>query len=259
MRATATAGTRPPAKRYVLGVDGCRMGWVALWQTLERSPKVGGAVYASLEALWKAHGDAQRILIDMPIGLPAETSRACDVEARRILGRGLGSRVFPCPARVTVEQEPLDYVRACQINYTQTGRKLSKQSFFILPKIAECDQLLRTSAAARRTLVEAHPEVCFAGLHGGAGIRAGKKTPEGFSLRMRYLNPLLPGLKRLQRELRGAYPKSKVEDDDILDAAVLAHVARVPQSWRVLPQGDVPRDARGLPMRIVGLDTKIAD
>ena len=78
----------------VLGVDGWRGRWVA-------ARLDGRSVTLSVlpdAAAVLAVGDVALIGIDMPIGLSDDGPRACDVAARKLMGRA-GSSVFPAPLR----------------------------------------------------------------------------------------------------------------------------------------------------------------
>ena len=84
----------------VVGVDACAAGWCAV--TAEgtggscRLTKI--AIYPSFKELLACQADL--ICIDIPIGLMDEPGqRACDIEARRLLGRPRASSVFPPPCR----------------------------------------------------------------------------------------------------------------------------------------------------------------
>jgi predicted RNase H-like nuclease len=71
-------------------------------------------------------------------------------------------------------------------------RGLSKQAFFLCPKIAELDRLIRAETSIRDRLIEVHPEVSFARI---AAMRNGprdqvralarKKTAQGRRERLR--------------------------------------------------------------------------
>ncbi|MGF1449427.1 MAG: DUF429 domain-containing protein [Opitutales bacterium] len=236
-------------------MDGCRAGWIALWLTKRAPRKTGAAVFASMTALWTALGHAEHILVDMPIGLPHRLHRHCDSEARQILGPRRGSRVFPCPSRAALEARA--YPEACKLNLKQLGKKLSKQSYFILPKIRECDALLQGNAAAREKIVEAHPEVCFAGLVDGAGLASSKKTEQGRDERLALIQDNRPELLPVVQAILAQHRRSELLPDDAVDAAMLTYAASVPGRWRVLPE-QVPLefDETGLPMRIVGLKSR---
>jgi len=143
------------------------------------------------------------ICIDIPIGLlDRPGQRACDVEARRMLGRGLASSVFPPPSRRALSWA--DYRAASDVNLQLTGRRLNKQSFNISPKVREVDELMKPGKQER--VREAHPELSFASLNGGLAVTANKKTKAGREQRWRLLRAVLSGLPRdatLSANLRG--------------------------------------------------------
>lgn len=129
----------------VVGVDRCRAGW--FWVALEGDDGWSVGVAGSAAAAWAEHADADRMLVDVPIGLPegGREERACDVAARELLG-GRGSSVFPVPCRPAVHAE--DPEEASRINEDRTGRKLSAQSRSLIGGIREFDRLLRSEAGA---------------------------------------------------------------------------------------------------------------
>ena len=53
--------------RYV-GVDGCRFGWVAV---AEEAGRLEYRLFGAMSDVLAAHPDAERILVDIPIGLPS--------------------------------------------------------------------------------------------------------------------------------------------------------------------------------------------
>lgn len=226
-----------------LGVDGCRAGWFAV-----RLDEAGGrfGLYANIRALALAQRDAPKILIDMPIGLPASAPRRCDREARRLL-RQRASSIFPVPCRAALSAP--DYASACAVNVGVLGVKLSRQSWNILPKIRELDDWLQ--ASGERHWVEAHPELAFWALNGGEAMAHGKKTAAGLRERLHVLDRCWPGASALYAEARAAYPKTPLADDDIADALALAVTASLAGGdLRRVPQ--TPEfDATGLPMQIV--------
>ena len=119
----------------------------------------------------------------MPIGL-AEAyqpgGRACEREARRLLGRPRASSVFATPARPVLAAKT--YEEACRLSRASApgAKAISRQTYGILPKIREIDDLLRSRAELRAIVREVHPEVCFAEL-AGAPMRHAKKTSAGKS------------------------------------------------------------------------------
>src|SRR5262245_9293744 len=81
----------------VVGVDGCRGGWIAAALEPERG-RWTALVLPDFAALLAAFPDAAAIAVDIPIGLPADGPRACDRLARARLGPRRSS-VFPAPSR----------------------------------------------------------------------------------------------------------------------------------------------------------------
>ena len=172
------------------------------------------------------------IAIDMPIGLSDEGPRACDQAARKLL-QPHGTRVFPAPPRVALAHIR-DYDAACRASMSATGKSLSKQTWNLLPAIAEVDAL-----ADDNRIVECHPELAFA-LMQGHPVDARKKTPEGRAVRLGLLRQWLPDLG------------DPAYGDDGLDALACAWSAsRVAAgSAIVVPAVDLPRDSAVRPMRI---------
>ena len=172
--------------------------------------------------------DVEVIAVDMPIGLPDAGSRACDIEARRRLGPRRSS-VFAAPVRAVLHER--SYVDALALHRATDGRGLSKQTFHLLPKIAEVD------AARDDRVIEAHPELAFAWLI-GAPARHPKRTPAGRAERLAALGLVVPP------RLRGAAA------DDVLDAIALTHIAQRALMGHAEALGDGARDGRGRPMTI---------
>jgi predicted RNase H-like nuclease len=197
-----------------------------------------------------ARGDAGGvgIAIDIPIGLSDDGPRACDLAARRLLGRPRASSVFPAPCRGALRAAT--YRRACALSRRTLGVALSLECFNIVPKIREVDALI--TPARQRFVREVHPELVFALLSGtGLGLAPPKRTPDGERVRRRLLRRVAP---RFDPEaVRRRLGPSRVCRDDVIDAvACLVAAARIRRGEaRVLPDGTVPRDARGLRMEIV--------
>src|SRR5207249_6079160 len=116
------------------------------------------------------------ICVDIPIGLlDRPGQRACDNFARRMLGRGRASSVFPSPSRRALLFP--DYRAASDVNLQLTGRKLNKQSFNISRKVREVDEAMKPATQER--VREAHPELAFRSLSEGVAVPSNKKTHAG--------------------------------------------------------------------------------
>jgi predicted RNase H-like nuclease len=220
----------------VAGVDGCRTGWVVA--TLGPTG-LGLAVVPSIAPVLDEVADdaLAAVAIDMPVGLPATAPRACDAEARRLLGPRRSS-VFPAPARAVLGART--FREAAERSRAATGRSLPVQAYNLVPKVAELDRAMRPDLQDR--VVEAHPELAFTRLAGAPAANA-KRTPEGRAERLALLAAAGVGDLTRVRAL-GAAP------DDILDAAVLALTARRVAEGTAERLGDGEVDARGLRMEV---------
>lgn len=227
------------------GVDGCRGGWViALTADAAILPL---QVVASFADVIAATAAADRVLVDIPMGLTSGgPERECERLARALLGPRRSS-VFPVPTRQAVHAST--YGEACQLNCAATGRKLSRQTWGICPKIAEADKLLRATPQLQARVQEAHPEVCFTVLNGGLPMQYTKKSPAGLQERLALLGD--GALLRLDQGL-SAYRRVVVAADDFVDAMVCAVMARQVELHGPAPlPPDPPRDEFGLRMQIM--------
>ena len=229
-----------------LGVDGCKGGWVAA--IFEDYNFLGFDKFPDITSIWFSHGDASFICIDIPIGLvdSGQNSRECDLMARKLLGRDRGSSVFPPPCRHSLEAS--SYPEACAINFQNTGRKISKQAWGILPKIMEVDTFLRSNIPASKVIREVHPEVCFWAFDQKSMTRNKKYNKGGFHERLPLVQRFLP---KIQEDFFTAERKrlKKVQYDDLMDAMVAGLTASKIEYMTFLPQ-DPEHESMELPMRI---------
>ena len=236
-------GATARSTRAIAGVDGCPAGWLCI---AERGGTLRATVHATAAALLHAQRDAVVVAIDVPIGLADAGPRACDVEARRLLGPRRSS-VFPAPVRAALDAR--DYREACALGVAADGRGLSRQTHAILPRIREVDALLRADADARARTWEVHPELSFRLWNDGVPMADAKRTEGGLDARRALAERAFPGA---YDAARGAFRRSAVADDDILDAlAALWTARRIDAGVAVAVPADRPHDARGLRMYIV--------
>jgi predicted RNase H-like nuclease len=192
----------------VMGVDGCKRGWVGVrWG---RTTDV--LVAATIAELAEAAGPLDAIAIDTPIDLPHDVPREAERLARQQLP-GRASTVFNAPAAVVLDA--VDYPAANAANRAALGLGLSKQTWYLVPKIRDVREWLATDPDV--PVVEAHPELCFAAMN-GAVLVDGKTTAAGESLRRSLLRA--HGLDVVAERRTG------VAVDDVLDAAATAWTAR---------------------------------
>jgi predicted RNase H-like nuclease len=199
----------------VLGVDGCRSGWVGV-VLVPRHAAMGvlGATIATLvEAASAAAGALEAIGVDMPIHPPEAGYRQADLAARAHLGRKASS-IFPTPARSVLDAP--SYADACAVARALDGRAISRQAWALRAKILEVGAWL---PAAPCPVYEVHPEVSFS-LLTGAPILAGKRRAAGLAARRQALSEAGIVTPTDLAEARG------VAVDDVLDAAVVAWSAR---------------------------------
>ncbi|EDK26652.1 hypothetical protein VSWAT3_09148 [Vibrionales bacterium SWAT-3] len=233
-----------------IGIDGCKAGWIAWIVSDAQAP-----VFKVVKALDELASDlaGSTALIDMPIGFSdAQTpDRLCDKAARRFLTSKRGSSVFPVPCREAVYQA--DYIAACNANVQQLGKKFSKQTWGIVPKIRELDKLIDDHP--HLSIRESHPEVVFAALK-GEPLTFSKRTQEGKEERLSIIQQLAP---QWCEGLALAISNTKRKDvaiDDIYDAFILMLIAYHAPTLACLPElfqigGKADKDQNGRVREIV--------
>lgn len=229
----------------IIGVDGCRSGWLAvIW---EESPRA--VIFPKFAQVLEL--PFRFIAVDMPIGLPERAQaggRLCDRLARKELGARQSS-VFGVPSRAAVMED--DYAKACAANLENSDppRKIAKQTFHIFPKIRELDVLL--TPALQQRIHEVHPELAFTRMNGESPLDLPKKVKgrpdrQGMALRRKLLEKAgFPITRLIPPEARGW------GEDDLLDACACAWSAKRLAEGRGLRLPENPaHDGRGLRMEI---------
>jgi predicted RNase H-like nuclease len=232
---------------YVVGVDGCRGGWLAVSLSRDGTPE--SRIFPDMASLWAAHRQASLILVDIPIGLPeVANDRTCDKEARKVLGRRRAS-VFPVPCRAAVYAP--DYDAAINLNDRITGKRIFRATWNLIPRMRQVDEILQADSRARGIIREAHPEVLFWGLNQRRPMASYKKNVAGEAERLKVLEKAYQGAKALFHRLRENLLRKSAGPDDLLDALAAAVTGLVGGTdLETLP--DKPeRDAYGLPMEMV--------
>ena len=170
--------------KLLVGVDGCKAGWIALIQSVDAGP-IQSTVFATASDLCRSLTDAEVIAVDIPIGLTDCGPRECDAEARKRLGRYRASSAFPPPIRPTLDAASRD--EASEIQKMIDGRKIGVQVWGIIPKIREWDSCLRVDRQPAKRVFEVHPEVSFWALNSFKPMQHSKKAAEGRSERCEFL------------------------------------------------------------------------
>jgi predicted RNase H-like nuclease len=206
----------------VMGIDGCRAGWVATIR-----PLAGGdaerIVAHHLDALLGLP-DLASIAIDMPIGLPEKIGpegRGPEKALRPRLGARQSS-VFSVPSRAAVYAEDYGQANRLSLMTSEPPRKISKQCFFLFPKMREIDGLLRAKAAWAERVHECHPEGAFMAMNGGQPLTHPKKVKgQVYRPGMEERVKLLTERAAFAPDFLHSIPKG-VGWDDCLDSAACA-------------------------------------
>jgi len=218
--------------RWVVGVDGCRAGWMAGFRRIGDGACRRRVVAAFTDILGAPEAPAI-IAVDMPIGLPERIvgpGRAAEQAVRPLLGARQSS-VFSIPARAAVMAE--DY----------------RAAFNIFPKMREIDAVM--TAALESRVFEVHPELAFWRLNDGAPMSLpklvkGRPDPEGIHQRKQLLERFGFEMSILEQ-----VPPKGAAIDDVVDACVTAIIAeRLARGQATSFPPDPPRDARGLRIAI---------
>jgi len=203
----------------VLGVDGCRGGWVAVALPGSTGGGTGpgpvaytAATIAAVVAAASADGPLRAVAIDIPIGLPDTDVREADRLVRAELGPRRSS-VFVTPVRAALACP--SHAEAVRVNRSRAGTGISVQAYQLRDRILDVDGWVRTAGVP---VVEGHPELSFAAL-GGAPAAYPKKTWAGTRTRL----ALLAAAGVVLPDDLG--PAGAAAVDDLLDAAVLAWTA----------------------------------
>jgi len=228
------------------GIDGCKAGWVLV--SFDNSSEEYRIVRDD-ESLLNVFHEFDRIFIDIPIGLEDATyTRECDQLLRKQLGPEYATSVFNPPIRHALHAP--SYVAANMQSYDYTEKKLSLQAWNITPKIKTVDNLLTEEPKLQERIFESHPELLFMNLNGGM-IYQKKKTKKGLRHRLDLIKNHQKIAADFFRDIKDEFRRNEVEEDDIVDAMVLALIAKRSKSTelKTIPE-EPPIDSSGLKMAI---------
>ncbi len=173
----------------------------------------------------------------MPMGRSSnEASRECDRAVRQILPGGKKSSVFNPPVQAALKVK--NYEEASGINFEKTGKKLSKQTWNIVPKIRELDNFLQKNKAISRLFYESHPETSFYRLNNSRPLMHNKRTLPGQNERLLILQQFEPNTANIAQTILDSSRRKDFKTDDLYDAMVLAIAAKVhfPHNFQKLPE-----------------------
>ncbi|RWB03487.1 MAG: DUF429 domain-containing protein [Mesorhizobium sp.] len=247
----------------VVGVDGCRAGWIAVRRDPGAAPSV--AVFPSFAALLDALPAGATVAVDMPIGLPdvsQKGGRGPEALVRPLVGNRQSS-VFAIPSRAALYAHTDDFttIEAWHAAHRQASevakatsnppRGVSIQAFGIFAKIREVDAVLIARPELRRRVFESHPEVAFCRLNEDQAMRLPKKikgavNPAGMAERKALLCR-----HGYVRGFLDRTPPRGAAADDFLDAAAMMLIAGRIASGEARPFPDPPlADRFGIPVAI---------
>lgn len=239
---------------HVAGVDGCKAGWFAAIASVTKKSETDISYGFDLENVFIARtfaevlsktSDCKLVCVDIPIGLSdGDKPRECDSQARELLRGRRASSVFPTPIRPCFSA--VDYETASKISFEHTGKKLNKQTFALIKKIREVDDLMTPELQNR--VREIHPEVLFWAINCRKPIELNKKTIPGQALRHSLLQRIFTDIDSVLVRA----PISGYAMDDALDAIVAAWSAghAVIGKAKTLPEKP-PLDNKVLKMEIL--------
>jgi predicted RNase H-like nuclease len=239
-----------PYAGRVMGVDGCPGGWIAV---LREPGGPAEMLFAGRFAELAELPDVAVIAVDMPIGLPDRIGphgRGPERALRPSLGERQ-SAVFSVPSRAAVYAS--DYGEACRtaLATSDPPKKVSKQAFFLFPKIREIDALLREDAALRDRVFECHPEGSFAMMNGGPLLTPKKTKSRPHEPGLADRRRLLAEVAGFDRAFLGGRPPRGVGADDLLDACACCFTAeRIRRGAAISFPPESETDAFGLRMAI---------
>ena len=196
----------------VLGVDGCRDGWVGVAADPGAPRAYAAPDLLALVALAEADGPLVRVGVDIPIGLLDAGWREADRLAAASLGRRRAS-IFRTPVRAALEAP--DHASGVRTSNEASGAGFSIQAWGLRTKVFEVDLVVR---GGDDRITEVHPELSFARM-AGRPAQHPKKTWAGQQERLRLLDDAGIDLARLTGDAGSAAP------DDVVDAAAVAWTA----------------------------------
>ena len=116
----------------VVGANILKGGWFAVRIDDDFERPADAEFYPDAASLMDVWGDASRVLVGMPIGLPdaERPTRWADQAARHALKPLRHSSVFPVPSRVAIDAfrsgEARSYQALSDLNHRELGKRLSK-------------------------------------------------------------------------------------------------------------------------------------
>lgn len=176
-----------------------------------------------------AHGDADSVLVDVPIGLESERGYRAPDEAARERLEDRRSTVFAVPCEAAVEAETYEEARG------KNDGKLGSHTWSLVHGIKEVRAVLRRVDDTPRTY-ESHPEVCFHSLakdsisepkSSETGKKDRRKALQGTSAGDQYVSCYEEAEQRAGDGTAWQHRIGPSRLDDVLDALAMARIAEL--------------------------------
>ncbi len=233
---------------WVGGADGCKAGFVVVLREV-KSRRIEVRLVVRIEEVFRQEPSPRILCVDIPIGLldrAVPGGRACDIEARKLLGQPRGTSVFSPPTRRALKARTSEEAHEWNQASGPDAPGLPLQARAIIPKIRDVDDVITPSLQSR--IVEVHPELCFYEMNRKRPVIDGKKTDAGRKRRIRLLED---AWARKLADVVNSRPRG-VGRDDIIDAMAACWTAeRVLRRREIRLPSKPERDSRGLRMEIV--------
>ena len=224
----------------VIGIDGCRAGWITT-QVLDNQ-LISFKIIENLDDDYLKQSNLSHIGIDIPLRLSHTGKRLAEIEARGLLKKR-ACTIFSPPTLNALRTK--NYIDACEVNFKECGKRISKQSWNLFPKIKEAHNFLKNNLISKVGVFEVHPELSFMAMNDMNIIEASKKTDIGKEIRIELIQKFFPTFSF--ELVRNKYKKNQVLDDDILDSiSVLWSTQRIVDNIAQF----VPKDPEKINMRI---------
>ena len=244
----------PEQSFQVAGVDGCKAGWFIATTSVTMENEIetycefnlkNVSIASTFTEVLSKTSDCKLVCVDIPIGLSdGDKPRECDGMARELLKGRRASSVFPSPIRPCLSA--VDYETASKISFERTGKKLTKQTFALMKKIREVDDLMTPELQNR--VREIHPEILFWALNGQKPIESNKKTVPGQTQRRNLLQRIFADIDSILVRA----PVSGCAMDDALDAIAAAWTAGQAVIGKAKTLPEKPQlDSKGLKMEML--------
>ena len=224
----------------VIGIDGCRVGWIIA--KVDDKKSLSFHIVKNLNDDYLKQSNLSCIGIDIPLQLTHTGKRLAEIEARVLLKKR-ACTIFSPPTLNALRAK--NYIDACEVNFKECGKRISKQSWNLFPKIIEAHKFLENNSISKLEVFEVHPELSFMAMNDMNLVEASKKTETGKEIRIKLIQKFFPNFSF--ESVRNKYKKNQVLDDDILDSiSVLWSTQRIVDNIAQF----VPKDPGKINMRI---------